>query len=152
MGKHSKEKIKINFGKYLVLIFIVISLIAFIIGIKVMNKDEKEINFKTEQLKTIEGEKLVLKSNSEYNQIIEYYFENGIVSKVKIYEQFETKEKLQDKEQEYVLAEDISRIIVNEEDLKIEIEKQVLGSDTGLNYQEIYDKYMGILGAYEVIK
>lgn len=164
MGKHSieKPKKKINLKKELLAVIIIIALvfgINFILSHRevIIEKHEKETlsNAETSIInsKTIEGQKLVIKSNSDYNKIIEYTFENNVLKTVRVYEQFETKETFEPKKQNYEMIKNIKIINVNEQELSIEIEKNDFGSDTGKTYEEIYDKYLvQIIGAYEIIK
>lgn len=156
MGKHSieKEKKKINLKKELIAIFIIIILI---IGINFLlsHRDivEKNNSFESETSKTIEGKKLVIKSNSDYNKVIEYTFENNVVKQVVIYEQFEEKEKFEQTKTTYELIDTVEIIDIDKEKLTIQIEKKDFGSDTGMSYEQIYDKYLvQIIGAYEIIK
>lgn len=160
MGKHSveKEKKKINFKKEIIAIIVIIALvfgINFILSHRNVQEEQKNIGIKSEikNSKTIEGEKLVIKSNSEYNRIVEYTFENNILKTVKMYEQFEEKEEFEHKKNNYEMVDNIEIIHINEEELSIEIEKKDFGSDTGKSYEEIYDKYLvQIIGAYQIIK
>lgn len=156
MGKHSieKEKKKINFKKEIIAIIVIIALvfgINFILSHRNVQEEQKNTSIKTS--KTIEGEKLVIKSNSEYNRMVEYTFENNILKTVKMYEQFEKKEEFEQKKNNYSMVDNIEIINTNEEELSIEIEKKDFGSDTGKSYEEIYDKYLvQIIGAYQIIK
>lgn len=156
MGKHSieKEKKKINFKKEIIAIIVIIALvfgINFILSHRNVQEEQKNTSIKTS--KTIEGEKLVIKSNSEYNRMVEYTFENNILKTVKMYEQFEKKEEFEQKKNNYSMVDNIEIINTNEEELSIEIEKKDFGSDTGKSYEEIYDKYLvQIIGAYQIIQ
>lgn len=160
MGKHSveKEKKKINFKKEIIAILVIIALVFgtnFILSRRNVQEEQKNIGIKSEikTSKTIEGEKLVIKSNSEYNRIVEYTFENNILKTVKMYEQFEEKEEFEQKKNNYSMVDNIEIININEEELSIEIEKKDVGSDTGKSYEEIYDKYLvQIIGAYQIIQ
>lgn len=158
MGKHSieKEKKKINLKKELLAIFIIIALvfgINFILSHRNVQEEKDADITGIAASKTIEGEKLVIKSNSEYNRIVEYTFENNVLKTVRIYEQFETKETFEAKKKNYEIVDDIIVSNINEQELSIEIEKKDFGSDTGKTYEEIYDKYLvQIIGAYEIIK
>lgn len=158
MGKRSeeKEKKKINLKKELLSLLIVIILV-FGINLILSNKEifvEQPKEFiSIKNSKTIEGQTLVIKSNSEYNRIIEYTFENNILKTVKIYERFEEKEQYDAKKENYEIADDIEIININEQELAIEIEKKDFGTDTGMTYEQIYDKYLvQIIGAYQIIK
>lgn len=158
MGKHSieKEKKKINFKREIIAILIIIALvfgINFILSHRNLQKDQTDAYTEIKNLKTIEGKRLVIKSNSEYNKIIEYIFEKDVLKTVKIYEQFEKREEFDQKKNNYEITDSIEIININEKELSIEIEKKDLGSETGKTYEEIYDKYLvQIIGAYQVIK
>lgn len=160
MGRHSleKEKKKINLKKELIAILIIIALvfgINFILSYRNIKteKQQKENITSIIDSKTIEGEKLVIKSNSEYNRVVEYTFENNTLKTVKMYEKFEEKEKFEQTKKTYEVLKSIEIINVNEQELSIEIEKNDFGTDTGLTYEQIYDKYLvQIIGAYQVIK
>lgn len=156
MGKHSevKEKKKINLKKEIIAIFVIIVLIFginFILSHRNIQEEQEDTSIKSS--KTIKGEKLIIKSKSEYNRIVEYTFENNILKTVKIYEQFETKETFETKKKNYEKVDNIIVINADEQELSIEIEKKDFGSDEGKTYEEIYDKYLvQIIGAYEVIQ
>ena len=160
MGKHSieKDKKKFDLKKELIAILIIIVLffgINFILSYRNSEIEKQQKNNITSIIssKTIEGEKLVIKSNSDYNKIIEYTFENNIVKIVKIYEQFEEIGKLEEKRKDYESVKKLEIIKANEQELSIETEKKDFGSDTGKTYEEIYDKYLvQIIGAYQIIK
>ena len=158
MGKHSieKEKKKINFKREIIAILIIIALvfgINFVLSHRNLQKDQTDAYTEIKNLKTIEGKRLVIKSNSEYNKIIEYIFEKDVLKTVKIYEQLEKKEEFDQKKNNYEMTDSIEIINTNEKELSIEIEKKDLGSETGKTYEEIYDKYLvQIIGAYQIIK
>lgn len=158
MGKHSieKEKKKINFKREIIAILIIIALvfgINFVLSHRNLQKDQTDAYTEIKNLKTIEGKRLVIKSNSEYNKIIEYIFEKDVLKTVKIYEQLEKKEEFDQKKNNYEITDSIEIININEKELSIEIEKKDLGSETGKTYEEIYDKYLvQIIGAYQIIK
>lgn len=158
MEKHSieKEKKKINFKREIIAILIIIALvfgINFILSHRNLQKDQTDTYTGIKNLKTIEGKRLVIKSNSEYNKIIEYIFEKDVLKTVKIYEQFEKREEFDQKKNNYEITDSIEIININEKELSIEIEKKDLGSETGKTYEEIYDKYLvQIIGAYQIIK
>ena len=162
MGKHSrkakKKSIKIN-AKYLIgIIVIAILIIAGIyiyqnkdsIKNMISKKDDKISNASIKDDVSIENERLVIKSLTDYNKIIEYKFENDSLKTVIIYEQFEEKEKYESKKKNYELQENITIREVSEQNLSIEIEKKDFGTDTELSYEQIQDKYLvQIIGAYE---
>ena len=155
MGKHSLEKEK----KHIVIPIVILTIITlmvltFVFKFIKFHKDEviQKVDTSISEDMTIEGEKLIIKSNSEYNRIVEYSFENNILKSVKMYEQFEEKKKFDAKKKTYELVNNVAIISVNEEELSIEIEKKDFGSDTGMSYEQIYDKYLvQIIGAYTVL-
>lgn len=156
MGKHSKEKskIKINYKKELIAVFIIIALvfgINYVLSYRNTQEEKKDNDINNS--KTIEGERLVIKSNFDYNKVVEFMFENNIVKTIKIYEQYETKEEYEEKKAGYELLENIQILDTNDNELSIEIEKKDFGSDTGLSYEEIYNKYIvQIIGGYSIIQ
>ena len=85
---------------------------------------------------------LVLKSNLDYNKIIEYIFENNIVKTTKIYEQFEQKETYESKKQIYSITPSINIIKQNDEEQSIETEQPVIEEEKDLSYEEICNKYL----------
>ena len=93
MGKHSEGKKKIN--KKVLIIILCVIILAVIAGLLIQNKNwfNAKSNTSIKNAKTVENERLVLKNNSEYNKIIEFNFEDNKVKTIKIYEQFEEKEK-----------------------------------------------------------
>ncbi|MGN1310923.1 MAG: hypothetical protein ACI4VP_04410 [Clostridia bacterium] len=156
MEKHSEEKQekKINLKKELIAVLVIILLVFGInLVLSHRNVEEQQKNTGIKTSKTIEGEKLVIKSTSEYNRIIEYNFENNVLKTVKMYEQFEDKDKFEEKKNNYEKVDNIEIINTNEKKLSIEIEKKDFGSDTGMSYEQIYDKYLvQIIGAYQIIQ
>lgn len=169
MGKHSivQKKIWKNY-----LIFICLLVIALIVALlyfenknffnksKVNNaNDEKNIeqdindNYKElENFEGIENEKLVFKSKMDFSKYIEYEFDNNILKKVIIKEQFEDERKYNRKKHNYELLEDINILKSNDNDYTLEFEKMDLGDDEGLNYEQIKEKYITIPGAYEIVE
>lgn len=158
MGEHSEEKTKkkIDLKKELVALLLIIVLVFGINFALSYIKTQKEDNTKTagiETSKTIANQKLVMKNNSEYNRIIEYTFENNIVRTIKIYEQFENKEDYESKKETYKLMQNVNIVKTDDETLSIEIEKKELGSDEGLTYEEIYERYINkLIDIYTVIE
>lgn len=152
MGKHSIKREKENFNKKRLLIILVL-IILIVAGVFIIqNFFKTKNNTLVGNLKTIEGEKLVLKSNSDYNKIIEYIFDNDKLKTVKIYEQFEKEDKYKEKKDAYNLANDINVIKTDDKDLLIEIEKKDLGTDEGLSYEQLYDKYIvRLIDIYTVV-
>lgn len=156
MGKHSieKPKRKINLKKEFIAILVIIILI-FGINYVLSHRTivEEQNNDEVKAAKTITGEKLVMKSNTEYNKIVEFIFENNILKTKKIYEQFELKEQFDEKMSSYEKMDNIEFIKVDEQEKSIEIENKNLGSDEGKSYEEIYDKYLvQIIGAYQIVE
>ena len=159
MGKHSKEKEKnkINIKKWILAILIII-IVVFLIKLVLSNinlhiEEQQEIeNSSITTSKTIEEEILVIKSRSDYNRIVEFSFENNILKTVKMYEQFEDKERFLEKKQNYDIADNILIINMNEQELSIETERKDLGSDIGMSYNQIYNKYLvEMIGIYEIL-
>ena len=165
MAKHSKEKItnKSNNRELIIFAIFIILLLVGIIEVSII-RNEKTSRFKIRNEKTsrfnsikdsttIEDERLVFKSTSEHNRIIEYIFQNNILETVKIYQQFENNEDLEKETEKYLNNSNITILNINEEERSIEIQKNDFGSDTGKSYEEIYDKYLvQIIGAYTIIE
>ena len=179
MAKHSKEKItnKSNNRELIIFAIFIILLLVGIIEVSIIRnektsrfnsiiRNEKTSRFnsiirneKTSRFNsikdstTIEDERLVFKSTSEHNRIIECIFKNNILETVKIYQQFENSEDLEKEKEKYLNNSNITILNINEEERAIEIQKNDFGSDTGKSYEEIYDKYLvQIIGAYTIIE
>ena len=157
MGKHSLEKEKSN--KKTVIICFVIAIVLIICGTLALKENENKPTKQNEMtghitdLKTVENTKLVIKSTNEYNKVIEYSFKQNKVKNVKIFEEFEQKEEYENRKKNYELNPKINIINSDDEKLFLEIEKLDLGTDEGLTYEEIYDKYINqIIGSYEVVE
>ena len=155
MAKHSKEKItnKSNNRELIIFAIFIILLLVGIIEVSII-RNEKTSRFNSiKDSTTIEDERLVFKSTSEHNRIIEYIFKNNILETVKIYQQFENSEDLEKEKEKYLNNSNITILNINEEERAIEIQKNDFGSDTGKSYEEIYDKYLvQIIGAYTIIE
>ena len=168
MAKHSKEKItnKSNNRALIIFAIFIILLLVGIIEVSII-RNEKTSRFNSIKIRnektsrfnsikdstTIEDERLVFKSTSEHNRIIEYIFKNNILETVKIYQQFENNEDLEKEKEKYLNNSNITILNINEEERSIEIQKNDFGSDTGKSYEEIYDKYLvQIIGAYTIIE
>ena len=153
MAKHSKEKItnKSNNRALIIFAIFIILLLVGIIEVSII-RNEKTSRFNSiKDSTTIEDERLVFKSTSEHNRIIEYIFKNNILETVKIYQQFENNEDLE--KEKYLNNSNITILNIDEEERSIEIQKNDFGSDTGKSYEEIYDKYLvQIIGAYTIIE
>lgn len=154
MGKHSKEVDKLNTKKMLLAVIIIISL--FIIALAEIwtykNEFKLSINNGFPQIEH-KKQKLLLKSTSDYDRILEFDFENEILKSLKIYEKFEDKQKFDKVKEKFIDNEEIDILDINEKKLSIKIEKLELGNDKGLSYDEIYDKYLvQIVGAYQQIQ
>ena len=155
MAKHSKEKItnKSNNRALIIFAIFIILLLVGIIEVSII-RNEKTSRFNSiKDSTTIEDERLVFKSTSEHNRIIESIFKNNILETVKIYQQFENSEDLEKEKEKYLNNSNITILNINEEERSIEIQKNDFGSDTGKSYEEIYDKYLvQIIGAYTIIE
>lgn len=155
MGKHSMEKKNKEINKKSLIIMCIIIILIIVSILVTQNKDMFKIqkNESVNNWKTVEGEKLVLKSKLDYNRIIEYSFENNILKTIKIYEQYEDDEEYEEKKKTYNLIEDINLLKVDDKNLSIEIENKKLGEDEGLSYEEIYDKYLNqLIDVYIIIE
>ena len=154
---------KSNNRELIIFAIFIILLLVGIIEVSII-RNEKTSRFKIRNEKTsrfnsikdsttIEDERLVFKSTSEHNRIIEYIFKNNILETVKIYQQFENNEDLEKETEKYLNNSNITILNINEEERSIEIQKNDFGSDTGKSYEEIYDKYLvQIIGAYTIIE
>ncbi len=155
MGKHSAERKKTNKGFLIIFILVLVT----IIGIIVFDKNKQNNNLEKNEMtysissKTIEGEKLVIKGKADFARYVEFIFKDNILSQEKIYEQFDDKYKYELKKENYE-SQNVFKILKNDDKKMIlEIEKGDLGSDEGLSYEEVYDKYVvQIVGEYEVVK
>ena len=157
MGKHSieKERKKIN-KKHLIIIILMLIILVFVFDLKkeyveeeiktLINSDDITVS------KTIEGKKLIIKSKIDYNRIIEYIFENDILKKIKIYEQFQDRIQFETTKNNYEKIDNIEIISINEQEQSIEIKKKDFESDTNKSYEEIYNKYLvQLVDIYELI-
>ena len=154
MGKHSLEKEK-NRKRVMPYIILAITLIIImiVVGVLIKNRNIGNDEFiSIKQSTTIEGQKLVFKSTSAFNKIMEYTFEDNKLKTVKVYEQFENDQDFKTLKEQYQNREDIKILKIDEKEKSIEIEKLDFGSDKDKSYEEIYDKYLvQIIGAYEQI-
>ena len=154
---NNDKKNKIEFKKAIIILVSILIIVSLLIGMKFYYHNENNIEENNniiinETSKESEEKKLVLKSISEYNKIIEYTFKNNIVSKIVIFEQFEGKEKFEQKKDTYNLVDNIEIINIDEEQLSIRIEKKDLGTDAEMSYEQIYDKYLvQIIDAYQIV-
>ena len=114
--------------------------------------EEAEIINKENQ-DDIKIEKLVLKSNYEENleKKVTYIFRENILDEVNIFEKYIDEEIYIKERDKASKRADIQLIKIADEQLEIHYKKLKLGSDEGLSYEEIYNKYIGIIGAYEII-
>lgn len=162
-SKHMKENGK-NYKKVIILLIIII--VAFLvilckdrILVKETDKEQKENiildqeNIITEEDTTIENQKLVLKSNYEESKErkIIYIFKENKLNEVRISEKYTNKESYTNEKERYSKRADIEIIEIDDSKLELHCKKLNLGSDEGLSYEQVYQKYMGIIGAYEVI-
>lgn len=153
MGKHSLEKEK-NGKRIMPYIVLIITLCVLMIVAITLIKNRENSNkiLSITQSTTIEGQKLVFKSTSAFNKIIEYTFEDNKLKTVKVYEQFENENDFKTLKEQYENIQDIKILKIDEKEKSIEIEKLDFGSDKDKSYEEIYDKYLvQIIGAYEQI-
>lgn len=156
MGRHSIEK-KDN-SKKIILNLIVLILIAVVVSSLFVIIRKQIINRTTEEMEiylatTIPNEKLVLKSNfsADYNKRTLFYFTDNRLVKIEIIEELENDEIYNQKKEDYSKTEDINILKLDDKNRTIYYQKLNLGSDDNLTYDEIYNKYMSIIGAYEIL-
>ena len=152
MKKEGEEKITLKMFIIIAICIIVIALIGLAVYI-LKNPNILESNISTENLKTIENEKLVLKSNSDYNKIIEFIFEDNKVKTLRIYEQFEEMQEYEEARDAYNASENFEVIKTDDQKLWIEIERKELGEEKDMSYDQVYDKYLvEFIDLYTLIK
>lgn len=152
MKKEGEEKINLKMLIIIAICIIVITLIGLAVYI-LKNPNIFESNISTENLKTIENEKLVLKSNSDYNKIIEFIFEDNKVKTLRIYEQFEEMQEYEEARDAYNASENFEVIKTDDQKLWIEIERKELGEEKDMSYDQVYDKYLvEFIDLYTLIK
>lgn len=152
MKKEGEEKINLKMLIIIAICIIVITLIGLAVYI-LKNPNILESNISTENLKTIENEKLVLKSNSDYNKIIEFIFEDNKVKTLRIYEQFEEMQEYEEARDAYNASENFEVIKTDAQKLWIEIERKELGEEKDMSYDQVYDKYLvEFIDLYTLIK
>ena len=152
MKKEGEEKINLKMLIIIAICIIVIALIGLAVYI-LKNPNILESNISTENLKTIENEKLVLKSNSDYNKIIEFIFEDNNVKTLRIYEQFEEMQEYEEARDAYNASENFEVIKTDDQKLWIEIERKELGEEKYMSYDQVYDKYLvEFIDLYTLIK
>lgn len=152
MKKEGEEKINLKMLIIIAICIIVIALIGLAVYI-LKNPNIFESNISTENLKTIENEKLVLKSNSDYNKIIEFIFEDNKVKTLRIYEQFEEMQEYEEARDAYNASENFEVIKTDDQKLWIEIERKELGEEKDMSYDQVYDKYLvEFIELYTLIK
>jgi len=152
MKKEGEEKINLKMLIIIAICIIVIALIGLAVYI-LKNPNILESNISTENLKTIENEKLVLKSNSDYNKIIEFIFEDNKVKTLRIYEQFEEMQEYEEARDAYNASENFEVIKTDDQKLWIEIERKELGEEKDMSYDQVYDKYLvEFIELYTLIK
>ena len=152
MKKEGEEKINLKMLIIIAICIIVIALIGLAVYI-LKNPNILESNISTENLKTIENEKLVLKSNSDYNKIIEFIFEDNKVKTLRIYEQFEEMQEYEEARDAYNASENFEVIKTDDQKLWIEIERKELGEEKDMSYDQVYDKYLvDFIDLYTLIK
>ena len=156
-NKYEKKTYKLIYFIIILILIIVFFLIDKIFPISTVN--ENLINRNLTQLevnneKTIEKEKLILKSNYEENREkkIIYIFTNNIISEQRIYEKYNDSEHYIKQKSELENIEKNEIIDINDDSLEIYYKRLDLGDEEGFTYEEIYNKYMGIIGAYEIVE
>lgn len=166
-SKHMKEE---KSGYRIVILLMIITIIVLVLIlckntrlINYINADdkygregiiEKKENTNIENEYATKNEKLVLKSNYEENRErkITYFFKENILDEINILEKYADEETYIKERDKASKRADIELIKIDDEQLEIYYKKLKLGSDEGLLYEQIYNKYMGIIGAYEIIE
>lgn len=157
MPKHLKNKEKrINIKK---IIFLIVILLFLIFGLwknritikRAFSKINDEVKIEDET--TIENERLVLKSKYEKNKEREiiYIFKENVLNEINIIEKYTSREDYDKEKEGYSKNKNIELIKNDDEKMMIYYKKSKLKDDEGLSYEQIYKKYMGIIGAYEVL-
>ena len=156
-GKHLKIKEKKKFlkGVLLILIIFVLILLGFVLyeNLDIGQEDKREEIINTSDEITTKNEKLVLKSNFEDDKEkkIIYIFQDNILIEVRVLEIYNNTDDYNIQKENNAKKMNIEVIESNDNELKISYKRLNLESDEGLSYDEIYSKYMGIIGAYEVV-
>ncbi len=161
MPKHLKNKEKrINIKK---IIFLIVILLFFILGlwknrITIKERIKQDFSKTNEEVKiedetTKENERLVLKSKYEKNKEREiiYTFKDNVLNEINIIEKYTSREDYDKEKEGYSKNKNIELIKNDDEKMMIYYKKSKLKDDEGLSYEQIYKKYMGIIGAYEVL-
>ena len=157
-------------GYKIVFLFIIITIIVFGLILckntsltnyikNIGNKRERESiaeeteNTNIEDEYAMKIEKLVLKSNYEEKRekLITYFFKENVLDEINIFEKYTDEETYIKERDKASKRADIELIKIDDEQLEIYYKKLRFGSDEGLSHEEIYNKYMGIIGAYEII-
>ena len=157
MPKHLKNKEKrINIKK---IIFLIVILLFLIFGLwknritikRAFSKINDEVKIEDET--TVENERLLLKSKYEKNKErkIIYTFKENVLNEINIIEKYTSREEYDKEKEGYSKNKNIELIKNNDEKMMIYYKKSKLKDDEGLSYEQIYKKYMGIIGAYEVL-
>ena len=157
MGKHFAKKEKNKNNK--IMLLCIILLISFVFcGVLLINYDVNNgfiykqitdsnnsiINMtKNENKKVSEDtDVLKIKSNSDYDKVIEFIFNNNKLSNMVIEEKFETDEIYKKKKEIYNVSSEFNIIEVDDANRYIKYEKLNLETDENLTYDEIYNKYL----------
>lgn len=158
MGKHSVEKKEINKKPFIIITCIVLIILGIYFLVRnfqnknIINVNTNEATYEV-SVKTIPGEKLVLKGKADFSRYVEFVFNDNILSGEKIYEQFNNKYKYEVKKENYESQKAFKLLNSDNTKLILETEKTDLGDDAGLSYEEIYNKYVvQIVGEYEVVE
>ena len=153
MGKFKKKK-------YLIILLIVTIVIVLAVSVYLIQKKYhifssqiiKQI-IRIKEGKTEEGKILIIKDKTAFNKIIEFEFEDNIVKRINIYEEFEDQNTYEIAKQSYNYLKSVNILKESDKELYIFVEKNDFGTDTNLTYEEIYDKYLvQIIDAYELVK
>ena len=169
--KHAKETHNVRKFFIILLIFLIIYGAYRLINLpKKNNNDTEEKNnndiitidenknenaqIEIDNEKTVENEKLVLESNYEKNRVqkIIFNFSNNELKEKNIYEKYEIPEDYFKQKEKINDVSIFETIKLNDETLEIYYKDLNSKEDYNKSYEEIYNKYMGIIGAYNVIE
>jgi len=157
VGKHFAKKEKNKNNK--IMLLCIILLISFVFcGVLLINYDVNNgfiykqitdsnnsiINMTKNENKTVseDTDVLKIKSNSDYDKVIEFIFNNNKLSNMVIEEKFETDEIYKKKKEIYNVSSEFNIIEVDDANRYIKYEKLNLETDENLTYDEIYNKYL----------
>ncbi|MBO4816492.1 MAG: hypothetical protein J5507_06355 [Clostridia bacterium] len=160
--KHAKETHKLRNTFIVLLIILTLFLIYKIIDLAIINSiNNKSVNTIKENIKsnisnvqTKKNKRLVLESNYETNkqQKLIFNFTNNKLKEKNIYEKYLNEEEYQNQKEKITKTDIYSILQCDDNTLEIYYKENNLKEEYNLTYQDIYNKYIGIVGAYNVIE